>query len=367
MRRWKKKIMALAVLIGCAAPAGAWAQGADTDVTDPNSSEQTDEGDESAENGKSWAIAGSLTSRVGQGTFVSLENDAGVEGTLKGNGTAYDRANLIYSLSPSYQFKEFTFGAEFQLVQWLTAGGGTSTLPVGGGANDPADVYFQDTELSAAWQGHTFDSIGLTLAPSLSVGLPTSKASQISTKYFDISTNLSLSKTFFEKLTLQGIVGFTKYFHKYQSPAISADTGGEGNVLFRAGGAEDIGDGNVIIGGYNTSHVLSFGGVTSINIWESLSGSISYVMVNFYSYPGNREADEYTAEYAQPKKNFGQAISTSVQLSYGINDYLSVSGGIGSYMSPKTSDNQSFRFPFWNMEGAAANRSWMTLGVSGQY
>jgi hypothetical protein len=62
-----------------------------------------------------------------------------------------------------------------------------------------------------------------------------------------------------------------------------------------------------------------------------------------------------------------QAVSTSAKLSYRLNKYLRFSGGIGSFMSPKTTDNKSFRFPFWNTEGAAANRSWVQLGVKATY
>ena len=41
--------------------------------------------------------------------------------------------------------------------------------------------------------------------------------------------------------------------------------------------------------------------------------------------------------------------------------------GARSAMPPKTSDNRPFRFPFWNMEGAAANRSSLYISLGASY
>lgn len=364
MERWTTTVLfSLSVLI-VGFPAVGWAQ-AGSAAAD-NATEETDDEEETDESSKNWSVSGSITSRVGQGTFVGLRNETNTEGELKPNGTAFDRANLIYRLQPSYSVGEFTFGAQFSMVQWLTAGAGTSATASSGGANDPGDVYIQDTTLSGSWRGYTFDSIGLNLAPSLEVGLPTWKVSQNNTKLFHLGARLSLSKRFFERLTLQGLVGFTKYFHRYKTSAIDPSEVGQDNVLFRSGEAEDLGNGLVALGGYNLSHLLSFGGNTKIKIWKGLSGSISYFFVNYYSYKGSGR-DELSSEYARPNRVLSQAVSTSAKLSYRLNKYLRFSGGIGSFMSPKTTDNKSFRFPFWNTEGAAANRSWVQLGVKATY
>ncbi len=364
MERWTTTFLfSLSVLV-VGFPAVGWAQ-AGSAAAD-STTEETDEEEEAQEEDKNWKVSGSITSRVGQGTFVGLRNDTNTEGELKPNGSAFNRANLIYRLQPSFTVGEFNFGATFSMVQWLTAGAGTSPTTSSGGANDPGDVYIQDTTLSGSWKGYTFDSIGLNLAPSLEVGLPTWKVSQNNTKLFHLGGRLSLSKRFFERLTMQGIVGFTKYFYRYKTSAIDPSQVGEDNVLFRPGEAEDLGNGLVALGGYNLSHLLSIGGNTKVKIWKGLSGSISYFFVNYYSYKGSGQ-DELTGEYARPNRVLSQAISTSAKLSYRLNKYLRFSGGIGSFMAPKTTDNKSFRFPFWNTEGAAANRSWVQLGVKATY
>ncbi len=363
MRYWSSAIWAVVFGMCVGVPAVGWAQ-AGSAAADSAAGETDADGDE--EESKPWKITGSVTSRVGQGTFVGLENDAGVEGEKKPNSTAFDRANLIYRLQPSYRVGEFTFGASLTMVQWLTAGGGTALTTSSAGADEPGAVYLQDTRLTAGWKGYTFDQIGLNLAPNLEIGFPTWKVSQHNTKLLHLGGELSVSKRFFERLTLQGAVGFTKYFHRYKTSAVDPREVGEGNVLFRPGEAEDLGNGLVALGGYNLSHLLSFGGATKIQITDKLSGSISYFFVNYYSYKGSGE-DELSSEYARPNRVLSQVISTSASLSYGFTDWLSVNGGIGSFMPPKTSDNESFRFPFWNTDGAAANRSWVQLGVEGSY
>ncbi|MFB6375872.1 MAG: hypothetical protein ABEN55_22780 [Bradymonadaceae bacterium] len=333
----------------------------DVSVDQPDTSDNSSSSDD-----KAWTLSGSLQSRIGQGTFVGLENETGVEGEYQPNSAAYDRANLIYTLSPSYTLGEFTFGATFQLVQWLTPGGGTGAATSGIAANDPADTYFQDISISGSWKGHTFDSIGLNLAPSLNLSLPTSKASRLQKKILGLSGTLALSKTFFERLTFQASVSASKTFNRYTGPVIDPARVGEDNVLYRPGEAEDVGSGLVAIGGRSVSHTLTGAGAAQIKVVEKLNGSISYALVNAYTYPGNGR-DEFSSEYARPNKNLTQIVSTSVNLSYSATDWLSVSGGIGSVMTPKTADNKSFRFPFWNFQGAAANRSWLQFGVSGKY
>lgn len=364
MRRLTRIVLGLGLVFGCAAPASVFAQegGGEGAAT---TAEQTDT-DEEAESDKNWKVRGSVESRVGQGTFAALENETGIESEYQTNAAAFDRANMIYTFAPSYRWDEFTFGAEFQLVHWLTAGSGIYGYTSSAGANEAADVFFQDISLSAAWDGYTFESIDLNLAPSLELVLPTHKISRLTTKLASLSGSLSLSRTFFERLTLQGSLGATKSFHRYKTAAVDINRVGNENVLFRQGEAEDVGSGLVAIDGYNLSHTFSAGGAAQIKIVEKLSGSVSYFFVNYYSYPGNSE-DENTAENAKPDTNLSQAISTSAELSYDVRDWLAVSGGIGTFMSPKTSDNKSFRFPFWNTEGAAANRSWISLGVEGSY
>jgi len=360
--RATKILLSIAVLLfGLAAPAAVFAQG---EAGRGSATGPTDESEDEPD--KNWSIRGKIASRVGQGTFVNLENDSEVEGEQKPVGQAFDRVNMVYTLNPTYDWKEFKFGAEFQLVHWLTSGGGIYGIPAAGGANDASAVYFQDITLSGKWKGHTFDSIGLTLAPSLEIGLPTHKYSRNNTKYFDASGSLALTKRFFERVTFQGQIGAAKYFYRYKTPAVSLDRVGDENVLYRPGEAEDLGNGLVSIGGYNLSHSFSAGAAANVEIVDRLSASISYFFINFYSYQGP-DRDEFTADAAQPGTNLSQVVSTGVSLSYETNDWLSLNLGTGSYMSPKTADNKSFRFPFWNTQGAAANRSWLELGATATY
>jgi len=361
MRGTKYFISAVAVVVGLSAPALAFSQ---SNAGNRSASKATDADEEESKN---WSISGSVATRIGQGTFLGLEDDANTTSDQQPAGSAFDRVNIVYTLNPTYTVGEFTFGAEFQLVQWLTAGGGVFGIPTSGGANEASDIFFQDITLTGTWKGHTFDSIGLKVTPGVEVNLPTHKASRVNNKLFDVAGSVSATKPFFDnRLTLRGQMSGAKYFYRFKTSTVDPDEVGENNVLFRPGQAEDLGNGLIAIGGFNLSHSFSAGATANVKIVDRLSASVSYFFINFWSF-GGPEADQFTAENAQPGKNNSQVVSTGVNLSYKANNWLSFRGGIGSYMPPKTSDNESFRFPFWNTQGGASNSSWVEFGVSAKY
>lgn len=313
--------------------------------------------EESEKQGKSWSVAGTIVSRIGQGTFADLENDTGVEGEVAPNSTAYDRGLMIYVLSGSYTVGDFSFSPELVWTHWLTQGGGI---------NSPGEFRFQDISLESSWSGVKIKPIDSRLSASLSMTFPTSDVSQAATKVMGFSGSLSLSKTFFDKLTLIGSMSGSKTFHRFKSPAVNPSKVGETNVLFRENEAEDLSNGLVSVGGLNTEYALGGSLAASFPIYKKLRGSVSYGLTKYWTYHIDNN-DELQSEYADTGRGTADLSSASVTLSYPILEYLSVSGGILTRQPPKTSDNQSFRFPFWNTQGAANNFSSIQLSVTGSY
>lgn len=335
--------------------------------------------------GKDWGISFRVGNTIGQGTFVNVSNDSGftdpdcegppVEGCVGEANNAFDRANLSYGLSGSYQFGDFSTSASIGLVQWLTAGGGI---------NDAREVRFQDIGLGVGYKGWSIDSIGVNISPSASFTLPTSKLSQISTLILGTSLGVSISKTFFDKLGLSLSIGGGKDFHRFTSPVLDAENlQAEVDeqslqeelqpeaVIYRAGGSEDLGRGLVALSGVNTEWALSFGLGASIPVYEKLRLSASYGLNTAWTYAFDNE-DEFTPDVpnVQTGRGVGQGFGTSVTLSYPItlgDVNLGLSGGIRTGGAPKTSDNRSFRFPFWNFSGAASNASALSFAVSASY
>ena len=332
----------------------------DAEITE----EEVEEDEEKDEESKNWSVGGSVGTRVGQGTFVTPAGDSEL-GEVGDPSTAFDRVLMVYSLFPSYSFDpiasskldDFSVSLSFAFTQWLTQGGG---------ANGPREARFQDIGLSLGWGGHSFEKTGIRLGGGLDFSFPTSVYSQTASTIVATGASLSLSKTFFERLSLSTYVAGGKTFHRFTSPVADISKIGEDNVLFRAGGNEDLGSNLVAIGGLNTEYSLSTGISARVKIVEKLSFSTSYGLGNYWTYKADND-DEFRNQNADSGRGFGQSISTRAALSYGFLDYFSLSGGISSAMAPKTSDNRSFRFPFWNTEGAASNQSSLYLTLSASY
>lgn len=348
----------------------AWAQDDEEDGSDVEVSEEETEEKKAKDDwyaNKKWRVSGGISNRVGQGTFVTPANDSQFSEEEIGSGSnAYDRVQMSYSFSPSYSFDpikdskldDFSLSGSMAVTQWLTQGGGV---------NFPREVRFQDIGLSLGWGGHTFEKAGnIRLGGGLGFSLPTSRFSQIATTRLGTSASLSLSKQFVERVNISLGLSGGKTFHKYKSPAVDVTRTGDGNVLFRAGGGEDLQDNLVAIGGINTEWFVGTSISASFRIVDSLSFSTSYSLGHFWTYQFDND-DEFRNQNADAGRGFGQSVSTGIGLRYSFLEYFSLSGGARSAMPPKTSDNSSFRFPFWNMEGAAANRSSLYISLGASY
>lgn len=388
MRAISKGIVAgwLGVLVALPAFAQETKEGEKEDKQDIEAKAEAETDEEAEEEGKDWSVSFRLGNTIGQGTFVDVANDSEFfdpnctdpieQGCVGAANNAYDRVNLSFALSGGYTLGDFSFGTSLAAVQWLTAGGG---------ANAPSEFRWQDVGLSAGWAGYTFESIGLNIAPGLDLVLPTSRVSQYTTLVVGTSLGVGISKTFFDKLSLSLGLGGGKDFHRFTSPVLDLekfDPEDEGelqgdlqpeSVVYRAGASEDLGRSLVAVSGMNTEYSFSGSLSASIPVWDKLKASASYALVTFWSYPVPGEpGDELTPDVVgiNEGRGVGQVTSTGFSLSYPItlgDVNLGLSGGISTSQFPKTSDNKSFRFPFWNTTGAASNASALKFGVSASY
>ncbi|MBA2664703.1 MAG: hypothetical protein H0U74_20620 [Bradymonadaceae bacterium] len=316
-------------------------------------------GEDAALASKPWSVSGGLRMVVGQGTFMTASNNTQYADTIAAPNNAYDRVGLVLSLSGAYRVSEFSFGLGIGMTQWLTANS-TSI------ANEAAEFRLQDISLSAGWNGHTFESTGISISPGLSFSLPTSKTSRASTLLFDSSLSVDISRTFFSKLTLAYSLSGTKFFHQFTSPTISLEEVGFENALYRAG--EQVSPTHIAIDGYNSEFAVGNALSASIPIWSTLSASVSYGLYSYWTYYQNND-DQFAPDAAISCSGrcMSQVTANSVGLRYGINDWLNVRGSLNTTQPPKTSDNKSFRFPFWNFNGPASNYSSFNLSIGASY
>jgi hypothetical protein len=306
---------------------------------------------------KPWSVSGSIRTSVGQGTFVRPSNDTEFAGEIHDGRGAYNRVNLVFGIAPSYTVGDFSFSGSIALLQWLTAGGGI---------NGPYETRLQDLSFGAGWKGHTFESTGIRLTPSVSLTFPTSAVSRTTTMIVDTGASVGLSRNFFGRLTLSYGLSGSKTFHQYTSPVVNIERIGVENAIYRIGGAEDVEPGRIAIEGYNSEYMVGNALSASMRLWGDFSASASYGIYTYWTYYANND-DEFASEYSCTGRCTSQITSNALALSYRLNDWVGLRASLNTAQPPKTADNKSFRFPFWNFGGAAANYSSIQFAVSGSY
>ncbi len=382
MRHYWKGIVAGSMTVLLAAP--AFAQDGGEEEVEVEAEAEVEE-----EEGKDWSVGFRLGTTIGQGTFVNVSNDTEFadenctdpieQGCVGDASNAFDRVNLGFRLTGGYTLADqFSFGILIGAVQWLTAGGGR---------NSASEFRWGDIGLSAGWAGYTFDSIGLTIAPELGFTLPTSQVSQYTTLVLGTSASVGLSKTFFDRLGLS--LSFTggKDFHRFNGPVLDPEKleADEANaelspeaVIYREGGSEDVGRGLVAVGGLNTEYYFVVGAGASIPVWDKLRFSAGYSLETYWTYGGlDAEHPEYgdvtpglDDDGINDNRGVAQLVRGSVGLGYPVtlgDVGLAFGLGLSTAQYPKTDDNRSFRFPFWNFSGAATNASAISASVTASY
>ncbi len=302
---------------------------------------------------KNWSVGLTITSQVGQGTFADAKNDTGTPGQYQPLSSSFDQAALGYSLSASYNWQDIIFSAG---IGW------TQGLSPGVGVEDPQQIWFNDTSLTANWTGYTIEPIDTKVSANLGFGFPTGLTSRTTTKIMDVDASASIRRTFFKRLTLAYSLGGGKGFHNYKVPAIDVDQVGEGNYLYE----RNLDRGLAAIQGVNKEWSMSNSFRASVRVWSKLSASLSYSYSRNWSYDRDVD-DQYQSPIADSGRGVQDRISTRISLRYPFAEYFTVQGGLYSSTFPKTSDQRSMNFPFWNFSGAANNQSGFNLAISATY
>jgi hypothetical protein len=232
------------------------------------------------------------------------------------------------------------------------------------------DTTFGNIFLSFGWRPQVSDGAGGTkslqlpgqigLSFGLNAVLPTSRAARYQGLYTQLLPNASLSRLF-GKLSVAYNFGFFKNFNKYTSAVIPRD---DFPQLARPDGAESLG--SFVATGQNLS---SFGFRNILGVGYQFSGrlsaSVSTILFEGYRYYGP-EQDQYTGRYAKSGRGRGESLWGIVSVSYALDEAGKTNFSLTSFTAapPKTLDNKSFRFPFWDFRSLADNYSSLGLELS---
>src|SRR5690554_463534 len=314
--------------------------------------EQTGETDDD----KSWSLTASLSTRIYQGMFVGLENpDSNLSSpNAASTSNSFSRWSNIYTVGAGLKVSDFNFSATAAASHWMSRGDGM---------NGPYEFRLQDLVLNAGWNGYNIDAIDTRIAANYTLTAPTSTVSRTANLIVGNYLGVSISKTFMRKLGLSYSItgGWTPHSESF------ATIDREDAQIYRED--ELIGNDVRIPGGYQTEFSLSHTFAASFPVWDKLRASATYTYGSAWSEHFADADDPFTSPQAgvQSGRNYGDGTTATAGLSYPLNDYLRLAGGISTSQQPKTDENRGFRFPWWNFNGAAANRSSVNLSLSGTY
>jgi hypothetical protein len=210
-----------------------------------------------------------------------------------------------------------------------------------------------DANLRADYAFGTIPVAEIQTGVGLWLYLPTSDVSQFETLMLGAALRLTLNRKLGEHFALDFIGTFRKNFHEYESPVLDASASSPPPVFIRRGGPEDLPGTLVAIGANNVSHYFyNIGWVTWMPI-EHMAVILAYGMTNSFTYPTRR--DSLSSMYAVGGAGQRDSAVGVIEVAYELNKRFGLGAGITTLSAPKSEDNQSFRFPFYDFEGTARN------------
>jgi hypothetical protein len=245
---------------------------------------------------------------------------------------------------------------------------------VDSGAVRPYDTNFGDVGFSLSWMPQTFEDGkskpwmlpgGIISSVGLSSSLPTSRASQFQTKITNLGTSLSLSRQglFDGLMTLSYSFSFNKNFHRYASATREIDP--TVNPLFRIGGAEDLGGGEIATTAQNSSFSLRNGLTAAFSIGDRWYAAVAYSLSHSWKYY-DAPIDEFSSDYAKAGRGRSDNQWGSIGVSYALTEsgQTAISAQVYTGSPVFTADNKTLRFPFFDFRSLPDNYSSFSLGLS---
>lgn len=207
--------------------------------------------------------------------------------------------------------------------------------------------------------------VGVSVRGGVSLTFPTSIQSQYRSQYFSSRANLSLSKVIGPVYLAYG-VSFSKNFNRYTSPVIDKSEVGDHVVLAHFDGNEQLTTDLVATGGNNTSFGVGNQFLVSWNITDQISLAAMYGFNHAWTY-NTYEDDDLAGAYADAGRGMRESQMGLLDISYQVNDHLTLSLGTQTMVAPKSANNEDFIFPFLNFSNNHRNNSSVYLSVGGRY
>ena len=287
-----------------------------------------------------FSASASLTGSVGQGTFVAddyARNEFGAYSVGLGVGYSFKDSTLL----------SLGWGFNQELTQ--------SDL-----TTKNQQVIVNDLTLSARRRLFTIPGINTQFIVRPRLTFPTSLISRAQT--LNLAATLGLQLLYPSKYVMVSLASsLRKNWHRSTTSTVS---NGDGLPVIQPRNADEISvSGGYSTGNRNPSASLSSSLAVILLPTTHLYVSVSYSLINVWSYP--TPEDEFTAGNAQAGTGRldlgGGGIEVGYQFSPVKNipgtPIFSIAAGVSTFSQPKSADGQRFRFPFFDFDGPASNRT----------
>jgi hypothetical protein len=281
------------------------------------------------------------------GGLVILEQDLGI-GTFVSDANARNPYyGWLLSIRPRYYFtKQLSAELRIDLQQELTNSYGTATTK-------KRQLMPSDTLLTVRYQNAYKEPYsGIAISPFIRLAAPTSYESAYRDLYIAAAAGFDLTRML-GPVFLDYTFRFNKNFNRYTIATVKSDKDAPIAVA-RTKGNEELA-GNLIASGVNN---MSFSVYNSLNatyiINDQWSVSLVFAILNSWTY-NSFPKDDLAADAAKGGRGRKDTMYGTVDLSYQPWANVGFSLGLSSIQPPKTEDNKSFRFPFFDFRSEANN------------
>jgi hypothetical protein len=222
-------------------------------------------------------------------------------------------------------------------------------------------VLFSDLQLRCRYITQ-IPVLGVDVVTEARLYFPTSLVSRYETLVIAPLGRISLFHAFGP--VVLGYSGmFRKNFHRYASPLLDNE-GSTPSAYVRGRRAEDTrGPSQAPIGANNVSFSFSNSVFVSYVPISRLALSLYYGISQAFAYERYPE-DARSSPYAQGGRGQRDTGFGGLEVWFRLDKRFSFSAGMSTSASPKTEDNQSFRFPFYDFQSTALNLTTFYLDVT---
>lgn len=300
------------------------------------------------------------TRKIPFGGTVILEQSLGVGTFVADQYARTPYYSWLLSIRPRYYITKQLFAElRFDLSQELTTSYGTTTTK-------KYQVMPSDTLLTVKYSNlYTIPKAKINFSPFIRITAPTSYESAYRDLYLALALGFDLTRTF-GPIFLDYTIRASKSFNKYTVATVKVDKS-KPVAVARVKGNEELAGNLIATGSNNVEWSLYNSILGSWMINDKWSVSLWFAILNSWTY-NSYPKDEYSAPQAKAGRGQRDYVFSQIDVTFQPWAYVGFSAGISTaYLPPKTQDNRSFRFPFFDYSSPANNYTTFYLDVFATY